>query len=371
MLLDLAQFQNVQQNAQMAVTGTHQFGNLNTGAKSATQFLDTPDGQFSVVKNTNNLGKMYIQGNHQYDNYVNNGQTQVVARKYSPPRRLEDLQEDEEELEDLASFQNYNNMKGGMTSIQGTHQFKNMNNAKGGKVIVLDHKTGQFSTFDNTNNAGMMQVSGNHQFNNTQNSGQFVVNPRQFKLMDLAQINQVMNNAGGKMQVTGNHAFKTITNAKADKKKKLAAGMIVFKDHKDGQKSTVGTLNNAGNTSIQGNHMFNKAVNSGNVTAMPRAFPEKKLMDLAAFNNFANQAGGNAQFTGTHQVKNFSNAVKGIVIFNDDPKGRFTTVGNTNNMGQMRIAGLHQFNNFQNGGQVAVTPRTFDAKGRPIKALLI
>jgi hypothetical protein len=60
MLLDLAQFQNVQQNAQMAVTGTHSFGNLNTGAKSQTQFLDNPDGQHSTVKNTNNMGAMMI-----------------------------------------------------------------------------------------------------------------------------------------------------------------------------------------------------------------------------------------------------------------------------------------------------------------------
>jgi len=59
-LLDLAQFQNVQQNAQMGVTGTHGFGNLNTGVKSQTQFLDHADGQFSTVKNTNNLGKMMI-----------------------------------------------------------------------------------------------------------------------------------------------------------------------------------------------------------------------------------------------------------------------------------------------------------------------
>jgi len=53
-----------------------------------------------------------------------------------------------------------------------------MNNAAGGKVIVLDHKTGQFSTFGNTNNAGQMQVSGNHVFDNTTNSGQFTVQPR-------------------------------------------------------------------------------------------------------------------------------------------------------------------------------------------------
>jgi hypothetical protein len=85
-----------------------------------------------------------------------------MPRTFPEPKRLEDLEEEEVELEDLASFNNYMNNKGGMTSIQGTHQFKNMTNAKGAKVIVLDHKTGQFSTFGNTNNMGQMQVSGNH-----------------------------------------------------------------------------------------------------------------------------------------------------------------------------------------------------------------
>ena len=95
------------------------------------------------------------------------------------------------------------------------------------------------------------------------------------------------------------------------------------------------------------------------------------LLDLASFSNFANNAGGNAQFTGTHQIKNLTNAKKGVVMFNDDKLGRASTVGNTNNMGQMNIAGNHKFNNFTNSGQVAATPRTFDAKGRPIPQLLM
>ena len=104
MLLDLAQFQNVQQNAQMAVTGTHGFQNMNTGSKSQTQFLDNPDGQFSTVKNATNGGQMMIQGNHEFGNYTNNGQTNVLARKFNAdgsPAGLMEL-----DLQDLAQFNN-------------------------------------------------------------------------------------------------------------------------------------------------------------------------------------------------------------------------------------------------------------------------
>ena len=75
MLLDLAQFGNVQQNAQMGFTGTHQIRNINTGAKSQTQFNDDPMGRGSQVGNATNGGQMMIQGNHQFENFTNNGQT--------------------------------------------------------------------------------------------------------------------------------------------------------------------------------------------------------------------------------------------------------------------------------------------------------
>ena len=104
MLLDLAQFQNVQQNAQMGITGQHAIGNLNTGAKSQTQFLDTPDGRFTVVKNTNNAGQMQIQGKHMFDNFTNNGQTTVMARKFKGLENL-DEEQNEEELENLEEQQ--------------------------------------------------------------------------------------------------------------------------------------------------------------------------------------------------------------------------------------------------------------------------
>ena len=168
MLEELAQFQNVQQNAQMAVTGNHLFGNLNTGVKSQTQFLDTPDGQFSRVKNTNNRGAMMIQGNQQYQNYVNNGQTTVMPRKFSPPRRLEELDEEEgEELEDLAQFNNV--QQNALMDITGTHMIKNLNTGAKSTTNFHDHKVGQFTTVGTTNNLGKMNISGNHQYNNFTN----------------------------------------------------------------------------------------------------------------------------------------------------------------------------------------------------------
>lgn len=72
-----------------------------------------------------------------------------------------------------------------------------MNNAKGGKVMVNDHKDGQFATFKNTNNAGDMTVSGLHQFENATNTGNFVANARQFGLMDLATFQNFVNKEGG------------------------------------------------------------------------------------------------------------------------------------------------------------------------------
>jgi len=117
-LEDLAQFNNVQQNAMMDVTGTHMIKNINTGAKSQTNFNDHKDGQFATVMNANNGGQMRVSGNHVFDNTVNNGQLVAAPRQFG----LLELNEDFE-LEDLAAFNNYNNLEGGMTQIQGTHQF--------------------------------------------------------------------------------------------------------------------------------------------------------------------------------------------------------------------------------------------------------
>lgn len=344
----------------MDVTGTHMIKNINTGKESTTNFHDHKDGQFATVGNTNNTGKMNISGNHNFDQFANQGAVKVMPRTFPAPQLV-----NMEELEDLANFNNYNNMEGGMTSITGTHAFKNMNNAVGGKVMVMDHKDGQFATFGNTNNAGEMQVSGLHQFDNTTNSGQFTVQPRQFKLMDLATFNNFVNKEGGNVQVTGTHAFKNIKNEKK--------GNIVFNDHKDGQFAAVENMDNAGNASFSGKHAIkNMTNNGGNVVAIPRKFEDKKeglLLDLAAFNNFANMDGGNAQFTGTHQIKQLSNAAKGVVVFNDHKDGQFSTVGNTSNVGQMSISGLHQFDQFANQGKVAVIPRGFNEKGEPVKMI--
>lgn len=56
-------------------------------------------------------------------------------------------------------------------------------------------------------------------------------------------------------------------------------------------------MDNAGNAKFSGKHVIQNITNSGNLTADPRKFKEPKkglLMDLAAFNNFANQDGGYA-----------------------------------------------------------------------------
>jgi len=372
MLLDLAQFQNVQQNANMGFTGQHQIENMTTGKESNTQFNDHKAGQFSTVGNLTQNGNMKISGNHQFKNFTNNGNTQVMPRTFNPDGTPAQLM-----LMDLAQFQNYSNAAGGNTSIQGTHAFKNLNNAKGGNVNVLDHKGGQFSTFGNTNNAGNMNVSGNHQFDNTTNSGNFVAAPRTFNpdgspaqlvLMDLASFQNYSNAEGGNTSIQGTHAFKNLNNAKG--------GNVNVLDHKGGQFSTFGNTNNAGNMNVSGNHQFDNTTNSGNFVAAPRTFnpdgsPAALLMDLASFNNFANQAGGNASFQGTHTIKNLTNAKDGNVKFLDHKGGQFVTVGNTQNAGNMHVSGLHQFDNTTNTGNFVVAPRTFNPDGSPAQLLLL
>ena len=287
MLVNLANFESIQQNAKMGFTGQHNIGQLVTGKDSMTQFNDHKDGQFSTVAKTVQNGNMSISGNHKFGEFVNNGNTQVMPRQFGL-------------LMDLASFNNYSNMEGGNTQIQGTHAFQNFNNAKGGNVNVMDHKGGQFSTFGNTNNAGNMNVSGLHKFDNTVNSGNFVAGPRAFNpdgtpaalLMDLAEFNQFANMAGGQASFQGTHGIKNLSNAKD--------GKVMFLDHKGGQFSTVGNTNNAGDMSVSGLHKFDNTVNSGNFVAAPRTFnpdgtPAALLMDLASFNNYSNMAGGNTQ----------------------------------------------------------------------------
>jgi len=57
----------------MDITGTHAIKNINTGAKSTTNFHDHKGGQFATVGNAMNGGAMNISGNHQFDNFTNNG----------------------------------------------------------------------------------------------------------------------------------------------------------------------------------------------------------------------------------------------------------------------------------------------------------
>lgn len=84
MLVDLAAFNQIQQNGQMDFTGTHQIKNLNTGEKSVTNFKDHKDGQFSTVGNTVNGGQMNVSGLHQFNNVQNNGNFVAAPRTFNP-----------------------------------------------------------------------------------------------------------------------------------------------------------------------------------------------------------------------------------------------------------------------------------------------
>lgn len=100
---------------------------------------------------------------------------------------------------------------------------------------------------------------------------------------------------------------------------------------------------------------------------------EYQLVDLATFGNMVNKAGGNVAFTGDHAVKNIKNEAKGNVMFNDHKKGQKTTVENSTNAGNMKISGNHAFKNATNekGGKTVLEARKFDAKGNPVKDMLV
>jgi len=281
----------------MGFTGTHSIANINTGAKSQTQLNDHAGGQFQTVGNAVNNGQFQIQGNHQIQNFTNNGQANVLPRAFnpdgSPAAQLMEL--DIADLEDLASFNNI--QQNGQMDFTGTHMVKNINTGAKSTTNFHDHKGGQFTTVMNANNTGKMNVSGNHVFDNTTNSGQFNAMPRTFNpdgspaaiLLDLAQFNSFSNTKGGNAQFTGEHAIKKLANEKG--------GKVAFMDHKSGKGSTVGETMNAGDMTASGNHMFDKTTNSGNFMAMPRTFDAKgnpvklELVDLATFGNIVNKGG--------------------------------------------------------------------------------
>lgn len=211
-----------------------------------------------------------------------------------------------------------------------------------------DHRGGQASQVGNVVQNGNMQIAGNHQFDNFTNNGNTQVGPRTFNpdgspaqlmLMDLATFNS-FNNAG-QASFTGEHAIKKLNNAEG--------GNVMFNDHKSGKGSTVGETANAGNMTIQGNHAFDKFNNAktGKANVLARAFnkdgsPAKMLLlDLAGFNNLTNQAGGNASFQGQHSIKNLTNEKNANINFLDHKSGQASTVGNTNNMGNMNVSGNH------------------------------
>jgi len=104
---------------------------------------------------------MKIQGNHQFQNYNNNGQAVVMARAFNPdgsPARLmeldefelEDLDEveleelDEVELEDLANFGAI--QQNADMNFTGTHMVKKLNTGEKSTTNFNDHKDGQFVT---------------------------------------------------------------------------------------------------------------------------------------------------------------------------------------------------------------------------------
>jgi hypothetical protein len=106
-------------------------------------------------------------------------------------------------------------------------------------------------------------------------------------------------------------------------------------------------------------------------TFNPDGSPAAILVDLADFNNFANQAGGVASIQGTHSFKNLSNAKDGTVNVLDHKGGQFSTFGNTNNAGNMNVSGLHKFDNTVNSGNFNAMARTFNPDGSPAALLLL
>merc|ERR1711981_133522 len=105
------------------------------------------------------MGAMMIQGNHKFDNYVNNGKTQVLARAFTPDGKpIPQLMElDEVELEDLAQFNNV--QQNALMDVTGTHMIKNLQTGKDSTTNFHDHKDGQFATVMKTNNEGKMNIS--------------------------------------------------------------------------------------------------------------------------------------------------------------------------------------------------------------------
>ena len=57
--------------------------------------------------------------------------------------------------------------------------------------------------------------------------------------------------------------------------------------------------------------------------------------------------------------------------FLDHKGGQFSTVGNTNNAGNMQVSGLHQFENTTNSGNFVAAPRTFNPDGTPAELMLL
>jgi len=66
-----------------------------------------------------------------------------------------------------------------------------------------------------------------------------------------------------------------------------------------------------------------------------------------------------------------NNEKGGKVAFMDHKSGKGSTVGETMNAGDMTASGNHMFDKTTNSGNFMAMPRTFDAKGNPVKLQLV
>jgi len=56
---------------------------------------------------------------------------------------------------------------------------------------------------------------------------------------------------------------------------------------------------------------------------------------------------------------------------NDHKKGQAAAITNFKNAGQVKVSGNHNIKNTDNTGNFVNVARTFDAKGRPVKMMLM
>ena len=160
--------------AAIKMEGDHSIKALKNEKKGQIMFDDNKKGKAAKVEKTQNEGDISVSGNHAFKEIENKNGGKVIAkdRKFPDAKKMVLINLDEDiDLEDLATFGNFSNAKGGNAAFTGDHQVKNMNNAKGGNVQLKDHKKGQKTVIQNTNNAGNMMIQGMHHLENVTNQG--------------------------------------------------------------------------------------------------------------------------------------------------------------------------------------------------------